>query len=106
MPTHNVVVVGARPGVLESFQEDLGRYAEKVLARRRFEGLAGEAVTNCAVEHIVVGDQVIPCNTIIWASGVKASPAAKWLWIPSSWSKKCWADHPQRSYSRPLSGQG
>jgi NADH dehydrogenase len=39
----------------------------------------GQPVTNCTAEGVTVGDSFIPCRTIIWAAGVKASPAARWL---------------------------
>lgn len=78
-----VLLLEAGPRVLANFREDLGRYAEKVLERRGVEVLTGEAVTNCSGGHITVGDRVIPCTTVIWAAGVRASPAAKWLGVPA-----------------------
>ncbi len=81
--TARVLLLEAGQRVLANFREDLGRYAEKVLERRGVEVLTGEAVTNCGAGHITVGDRVIPCTTVIWAAGVKASPAAKWLGVPA-----------------------
>jgi NADH dehydrogenase len=39
----------------------------------------GHAVSSCEPNQVVIGDEIIPCRTIIWAAGVKASPAASWL---------------------------
>lgn len=74
-----VLLLEAGPRVLANFREDLGRYVEKALARRGVEILTGEAVTNCSADRIKVGNRFIPCRTVIWAAGVKASPAASWL---------------------------
>ncbi|WP_338810864.1 NAD(P)/FAD-dependent oxidoreductase [Agrobacterium leguminum] len=74
-----VLLLEAGPRVLANFREDLGRYVEKALARRGVEILTGEAVTNCSADRIKVGNRFIPSRTVIWAAGVKASPAASWL---------------------------
>ena len=39
----------------------------------------GAAVTNCSCEGVRLGDDFIPTRTIIWAAGVIASPAGRWL---------------------------
>jgi len=37
------------------------------------------AITNCSCEGVWLGDDFIPTRTIIWAAGVMASPAGRWL---------------------------
>ena len=39
----------------------------------------GAAVTDCSCEGVRLGDEFIPTRTIIWAAGVMASPAGRWL---------------------------
>lgn len=39
----------------------------------------GQPVTECSAEGVVYGGQPLPAKTIIWAAGVTASPAARWL---------------------------
>jgi NADH:ubiquinone reductase (H+-translocating) len=39
----------------------------------------GRSVTECSAAGVKFGHQFLECSTIIWAAGVKASPAAKWL---------------------------
>ena len=33
--------------------------------------------------HVVIGDETIPCRTVIWTAGVTPSPAGKWLNAPT-----------------------
>jgi len=61
-----VILIEGGPRVLATFPEDL---------------MLGAAVTDCTADKIVVGDKEIPVGTIIWAAGVKASPAANWLGV-------------------------
>jgi NADH:ubiquinone reductase (H+-translocating) len=34
-------------------------------------------------ENVVIGDETIPCRTVIWTAGVTPSPAGKWLNAPT-----------------------
>ena len=74
-----VVLIEGGPRVLATFPEHLSRAAEKSLQKLGVEVLLGAPVSDCTPDKIVVGDQEIPVGTIIWAAGVKASPAAAWL---------------------------
>jgi len=74
-----VLLIEAGPRILPSFDEALSDYARDSLRKRGVEVLVGQPVTNCTAEGVTVGDSFIPCRTIIWAAGVKASPAARWL---------------------------
>ncbi|MBX5204099.1 NAD(P)/FAD-dependent oxidoreductase [Rhizobium sp. NZLR1] len=74
-----VLLIEAGGRILPSFDEALARYAHDSLRKRGVEIILGRPVTNCSVEGVTVGDDFIACKTIIWAAGVKASPAAKWL---------------------------
>ena len=74
-----IVLVEAGPRVLAAFPEKLSAWAARALGRLGVEVRLGKAVTACDAEGIIVGDERIPAATVIWAAGVAASPAAKWL---------------------------
>ena len=77
--TARVVVVQAGDRILPTFPEKLS-----ATTQRSLEKLGVEVLTNSRVEHIdAFGVQVngkrIASRTVLWAAGVVASPAAKWL---------------------------
>jgi NADH dehydrogenase len=47
------------------------------------EVMTGQAVTECSAEDVVFGGKRIATRTIIWAAGVRGSPAAEWLGAPA-----------------------
>ena len=73
----------AGPRVLAAFAEDLSAYALKALEALGVDVRFGKPVTSCSAEGVTIGDSFVPCRTIVWAAGVEASPAAKWLGIPA-----------------------
>jgi NADH dehydrogenase len=74
-----VVLIEAGPRVLGGFADDLSAYAQRSLARLGVEVMLGQPVTECTADGVVYGDQRLDTKTIIWAAGVRASPAAEWL---------------------------
>jgi len=76
-----VLLLEAGPRLLPSFPEELSRYTEAALRRLGVEVRLGKAVTRCGADGVTLGDEVIEAGTIIWAAGVTASPAARWLGI-------------------------
>ncbi|TXI07748.1 MAG: NAD(P)/FAD-dependent oxidoreductase, partial [Rhizobium sp.] len=78
-----IMLVEAGPRVLAAFAEDLSDYARKELESLGVELRFGKPVTSCTAEGVTIGDVFVPCRTIVWAAGVQASPAAKWLDIPA-----------------------
>ena len=76
-----IILAEAGPRVLSAFPEKLSARAARDLARIGVEVMTGQSVTECTADHVVIGGQTIACQTIIWAAGVKASPAAKWLGV-------------------------
>ncbi len=74
-----VLLVEAGPRVLPVFTEDLSAYAKEALEKLGVEVLLGTPVTACSDEGVTVGETHYPCRTVVWAAGVQASPAAKWL---------------------------
>jgi NADH dehydrogenase len=78
-----IILVEAGPRVLPAFAESLSDYARKELELLGVELHFGRPVTSCTAEGVMIGDSFVPCRTIVWAAGVEASPAAKWLDIPA-----------------------
>jgi NADH dehydrogenase len=73
------VLIEAGPRVLAGFPDDLSAYAQRSLESIGVEVVLGQAVTECSADHVVYGGKRLDTTTIIWAAGVRASPAAEWL---------------------------
>jgi NADH:ubiquinone reductase (H+-translocating) len=78
-----VVLIEAGPRVLAGFADDLSTYAQRSLESIGVEVMLGHPVTDCTADGVVYGDQRLDTKTIIWAAGVRASPAAEWLGAPA-----------------------
>jgi NADH dehydrogenase len=74
-----ILLIEGGPRVLPVFSEKLSAYAGRALQELGVEVLTGKQVTDCTAEGVCIGQDLTPCRTIIWAAGVQASPAAKWL---------------------------
>lgn len=74
-----VILIEAGPRLLSVFPENLSEYTKKALEKLGVEVMLGTPVTNCSDEGVVYGGNQLKAKTIIWAAGVKASPAARWL---------------------------
>jgi NADH dehydrogenase len=74
-----VMLIEAGPRVLPAFAEDLSAYTKTALEKLGVEVHTGKPVTAITEEGVTVGDAFIPCKTVIWAAGVQASPAARWI---------------------------
>jgi NADH dehydrogenase len=75
----NIVLVEAGPRVLAAFPPTLSAAAQRALERLGVEVRLGAAVTQCDEEGVTISDQRLPAATIVWAAGVAASSAARWL---------------------------
>ena len=78
-----VLLVEAGPRVLPAFPERLSAYAADALTRLGAEVRCGAPVTDCDDAGIRIGDEPVPARTVIWAAGVQASEAARWLDAPA-----------------------
>jgi NADH dehydrogenase len=75
-----VVLIEAGPRVLAGFADDLSAYAQRSLESLGVEVVLGQAVTECDADGVVYDDaKRLQAKTLIWAAGVRASPAAEWL---------------------------
>ena len=77
-----VVLIEAGPRVLAGFADDLSAYAQRSLERIGVEVVLGQPVTAIDADGVVYGGQRLEAKTLIWAAGVRASPAAEWLSAP------------------------
>ena len=78
-----VLLIEAGPRVLPSFTPDLSAYAHAALHRLGVEVKLGSAVSACSEQGVIFGAQTVDADVILWAAGVRASPAAAWLGMPA-----------------------
>jgi NADH dehydrogenase len=76
-----VVLIEGGQRVLGNFKPDLSDYTLKALRDLGVEVELGAAVTAIDADGVVYGGKRLDAATIIWAAGVQASPAAKWLGV-------------------------
>lgn len=74
-----ILLVEAGPRVLAAFPEELSQYSCLVLEKLGVEVRLGQPVTACDEHGVEVGNQRTAAGTVIWAAGVRASSAARWL---------------------------
>ncbi|WP_347340334.1 NAD(P)/FAD-dependent oxidoreductase [Phenylobacterium glaciei] len=78
-----VVLVESGPRVLRGYPDSLSDYASRSLAALGVEVALGRAVSEVAADHVIFGDRRLETRTVLWAAGVRASPAAQWLGAPT-----------------------
>lgn len=74
-----IILVDAAPRILMAFDETLSQKAQKQLESLGVEIRLDAMVKNIEVGFVSFGEETLPARTIIWAAGVQASPAGKWL---------------------------
>jgi NADH dehydrogenase len=78
-----VVLMEGGDRVLATFAPELSAYAQRALEAVGVEVHVDTRVTDCTAEGVMIGETFVPSRTIVWAAGVKASPAAVWLGVPA-----------------------
>jgi NADH dehydrogenase len=76
-----VLLIEAGPRLLANFPEVLSRYTQRALERLGVEVRLGRTVTHCDAGGVRLGEEAIRAGTVLWAAGVTASPAARWLGV-------------------------
>ncbi|HEV3374005.1 MAG TPA: NAD(P)/FAD-dependent oxidoreductase [Xanthobacteraceae bacterium] len=74
-----IVLVEAGPRVMPALPANLADYVRDTLTQKGVEVMTGTRVTRCDVRGVDLEQGRIDASTIIWAAGVIASPAARWL---------------------------
>lgn len=76
-----VLLIEGGQRVLPNFRENLSAYALKALQKLGVEVALGQPVTQVEAGAVTYGATTVKAATILWAAGVLASPAAKWLGV-------------------------
>ena len=74
-----IVLIEGGDRVLPVFAPPLSAYALRALERMGVEVWLKRQVTACDGNGLVASGERLECATILWAAGVAASPAARWL---------------------------
>ena len=77
--TAQIILIEAGPRVLPTLSDDLSDYARKSLIKMGVDVRTDTRVTGCDSRGVDLAHGRIDASTIIWAAGVVASPAARWL---------------------------
>jgi putative oxidoreductase len=79
-PAHaRVLLIQAGPRILPTFTESLAAHATRALAALGVEVMVNSRVEDVDAQGVLVNGERIPARTVLWAAGVIASPAARWL---------------------------
>jgi NADH dehydrogenase len=74
-----IVLAEAGSRILPTFSEDLSAYALDALTRMGVEVMTSTPVVGCDARGVDLQSGRIEARTIVWAAGVTASPAARWI---------------------------
>ncbi|HET6971644.1 MAG TPA: NAD(P)/FAD-dependent oxidoreductase [Phenylobacterium sp.] len=74
-----VLLVESGQRLLATFPAALSAYAKTALERLGVEVRLGQPVSHCDAEGVQIGDERIETRNVVWAAGVQASPAGRWL---------------------------
>jgi NADH dehydrogenase len=74
-----ITLVEAGPRLLPYLDVSLSDYARQSLQKLGVEVLLGSPVTHCDEDGVIVDSERIRSASVIWAAGVAASPAGRWL---------------------------
>src|SRR6266852_3630649 len=77
--TAEIILVQAGPRLLPAFPESLSEVARRSLANIGVKVFLNSKVRLIDADGVLVNDRRIYSRTVLWAAGVAASPAAKWL---------------------------
>jgi NADH dehydrogenase len=78
-----VLLIEAGPRLLPAFPAALADKARVAIEQLGVTVRLGAPVTAITEDRLRVGGETIPTYSVIWAAGVQASPAARWLDVPA-----------------------
>jgi NADH dehydrogenase/putative oxidoreductase len=84
--TARVILVQSAPRLLPAFPEALARHAQRSLEKLGVEVSLGSRVEHIDAAGVAVSGRRIRARTVLWAAGVMASAAAKWLQVAADGS--------------------
>jgi NADH dehydrogenase len=74
-----IVLLEAGPRIMPTLPENLSDYVRRTLAKKGVEVMTSSRVMSCDAHGVELEHGRLDAETIIWAAGVVASPAARWL---------------------------
>ncbi len=77
--TARIVLIEAGPRIMPTFPQNLSDYIRHTLAKKGVEVVTSTRVMSCDAHGVELEHGRLDADTIIWAAGVVASPAARWL---------------------------
>ena len=80
--TSRIVLIEAGPRLLPTFPQALSDYARRSLQAMGVDVELNRKVTGCDATGVTLDEGHIAAATVVWAAGVVASPAAKWIDAP------------------------
>ncbi len=98
-----VMLVQSGPRILPAFPEKLSATAQAYLEKLGVEVLIGSRVEQIDDQGVLVNGQRIEARTVLWAAGVVASPAARWI---AGAARQCWPVSTARSVVSPATKFG
>ena len=76
-----IILIEGGPRLLTAFPASLSKTARRSLETLGVEVRLDARVTDVDAQGVMLGDERLRAATIVWAAGVQASPAARWLGI-------------------------
>jgi NADH:ubiquinone reductase (H+-translocating) len=76
-----IILVEAGPRILPPFPESLSLKAKETLERLGVDVWVNTKVEGVSATGVYIAGKLLPSRTVIWAAGVVASPAGKWLGV-------------------------
>jgi NADH:ubiquinone reductase (H+-translocating) len=77
--TARIVLIEAGSRIMPTLPENLSEYVRRTLAKKGVEVMTSTRVMACDVRGVELEHGRLDAGTIIWAAGVVASQAARWL---------------------------
>src|SRR5262249_52500420 len=74
-----IVLIEAGPRIMPALPENLSDYIQRTLGKKGVEVMIATRVMSCDARGVDLEHGRLDAGTIIWAAGVVASPAARWL---------------------------
>jgi NADH:ubiquinone reductase (H+-translocating) len=74
-----IILVEGGSRLLSAMDPSLSQAAKRSLENLGVEVRLGATVTDCNPQGVSLGNERIEARTVMWAAGVRASPAANWL---------------------------
>jgi len=74
-----IVLIEAGPRIMPTLPENLSDYVRRTLGHKGVEVMTSTRVTACDTHGVELEHGRLDAGTVIWAAGVVASPAARWI---------------------------